>query len=134
MTQQELYKELEATCLFGQNIVVKDGAILCGMFQFEHIDHGIWRITVEGEGESQTLPAPEWVEVLLLDFFADALVRNWFPNAHMLEYHKKWSLSEGTLLENDDGCWTLFVEGEVIENGVLYNCVTRLMGICEANV
>lgn len=132
MNQQELYKALEATCLFG-TMDVGTNYIQCGkMFRFELNQDNQWRVLAGCSGSY--LPHSNIVEVLLLDLFANELVQNWFPQAEILEYNKKWSLSEGILLENDDGCWTLFVEGEVIENGVLYNCVTRLLGICEAIV
>lgn len=141
MTQNELYKELLASCLFGQNIRISDENIQCGLFRFQHVNHGIWKVIVEknpsGQDrqiEAQIIPEPEWVEAILLDFYADELVRNWFPNAHMLEYHKKWSLGGNIIIENDGGVWTMTKDGEVIENGILFYCVTRLFGICEAQI
>lgn len=133
MNQQELHQALEATCLFGDNIKIGTNYIHCGRFRFElePLD-GNWRVFVGGSGSF--VPNTNIVEPLLLDLFANELVWNWFPNAQIVLYNQKWSLGDDIYIENEDGVWTMTIDGEVIENGVLYQCVTRLLGICEAIV
>ena len=133
MTQQELYKALEATCLFGPAIKIGIASLQCGVFRFEHINDGVWRASYGGD--SVIIPSQDWLEAVLVDNFADGLIRNWFPEARMVERHKIWELGdESTRIDQEGGVWTMTIDGEIIENGVLYNCVTRLLGICEANV
>ena len=76
MNQQELYKTLEATCLFG-NMEVGTGYIQCGkLFRFELTHDDEWRVFAGGSGSF--VPNTSIVEILLIDLFANELVQNWF--------------------------------------------------------